>query len=85
MNLVMERTKALYWCGGLREIAVSSSDGHVENEIEGLVKWGIGPTRLAPGILQGTIVDNILRKPSSIPHVGVALGEGKEEDLLFTI
>ena len=67
----------------LREIAIGASHCNIENEIEFLVERRVCHPSLTPWIVQGAVVDNVLSKLSSAPHVGVTLRELEIHNLLL--
>lgn len=65
----------------LREPALCSSDRHVENEIEFLVKGGVGSASLGPRVFWRRVVHSGPPEFTIRPHV-LVLREVEEDDLL---
>lgn len=67
--------------GNSREIVVSPTNSHIENEIKLLIKWSVLETSLAPWITRDSLVYSTAGKITIGPHV-LVFGKVKVEDLL---
>ena len=66
----------------MREKSIGSSDRHVEDQIEVLVKRCVELASLTPRIEEGAFVDDVLSESSPVPHVPMTIIKREEENLL---
>ena len=69
----------------LREVAVRAAYSYVEDQVEVLVEGRVVVARLAPGVVQRAVVDDVGPELAPVPHVAVPVAEREEEDLLFAL